>query len=33
MCVDFIKQMMEQPNISVPEKYRRIMKVYQIEVE
>lgn len=31
--IDTIKEMMEQPDVSVPEKYRRIMEAYQIEIE
>lgn len=28
-----IKNMMEQPDVPIPEKYRRIMEAYQIEIE
>ena len=31
--LDSLKKMMDQPEITVPEKYRRIMEAYQIEIE
>ncbi|MBI4006015.1 MAG: DUF3450 domain-containing protein [Gammaproteobacteria bacterium] len=31
--LETIKEMMDQPDISMPEKYRRIMEAYQIEME
>lgn len=31
--LDSLQKMMDQPEITVPEKYRRIMEAYQIEIE
>jgi hypothetical protein len=31
--IDLIKGMMDRPDVSLPDKYRRIMEAYQIEME
>ena len=31
--IDLIKSMMDRPDVSLPDKYRRIMEAYQIEME
>ncbi len=31
--IDLIKTMMDRPDVSLPDKYRRIMEAYQIEME
>lgn len=31
--IEFLREMMDNPDVSLPEKYRRIMEAYQIELE